>query len=154
MVDTSELEQLVKELQNLAGPVLEGQFQHDVLVTGKEIQKVARRLAPYDTNAMRLSIEVSVTKDSAGYAVEVGPTQPYGKYVEYGTRPHKVSPAALSGWAKRKGLNPFAVAKAIERKGTRAHPFMQPALEQSDSFIDRLVDAAISNALKLAFKVS
>lgn len=152
-VDVSELEDLIKQLENLAGVALDKQFSHDVFILGKEIQKAARKLAPFDTNAMRLSIESSISKEIGGIAVEVGPTQPYGKYVEYGTRPHPVPVAAIAGWAKRKGLNPYAVAKSIAKKGTKAHPFMAPALQESDPLITRITEEALEHAIKVSLKV-
>ncbi len=53
----------------------------------------------------------------------------YGAFVEYGTKPHRVSVAPgtpLREWAILKGINPYALQKSIARKGTRAHPFVAP----------------------------
>ena len=49
--------------------------------------------------------------------------------LEYGSRPHwtSVRPGtSLYRWATHKGINPFAVQRSIARKGTKAHPFIEP----------------------------
>jgi len=50
--------------------------------------------------------------------------------IEWGTKPHRVSPAHLKDWARIKLGDEnaaFAVAKKIQKVGTDAHPFMYPA---------------------------
>jgi HK97 gp10 family phage protein len=65
------------------------------------------------------------------------PGRNYGIYVEKGTRPHMPPIGALDRWANQRGLNPYAVAKSIARKGTKAQPFMKPAYEKNEKFIRR-----------------
>lgn len=54
---------------------------------------------------------------------------PYAGYVETGTRPH-MPPAgpdsALAQWAEMKGINVWAVAMSIAKKGTKPHPYVEP----------------------------
>lgn len=77
----------------------------------------------------------------------------YGYSVETGTRPHQVSAKALKQWAESKGLNPYAVAKSIAKKGTKANPFMQKTLGQVNDFADKILqetaDEISENILKL-----
>lgn len=62
----------------------------------------------------------------------VGPTVRYGLWVERGRRPGKAPPIeAIAGWARRHGVNPFVVARAIARKGTRPQPFVEPSLQRN-----------------------
>ncbi|MGK3946155.1 hypothetical protein ABK046_48370, partial [Streptomyces caeruleatus] len=47
-----------------------------------------------------------------------------------GSGSHNPPPSALAGWAARHGLNPYAVAKAIaKRGGLRPRRFFRDALE-------------------------
>jgi len=95
------------------------------------VEGEARRLAPRDTGRLQGSISSRISGGGASIVGEVGPSVAYGLYVERGTRPHWPPTAALGGWARRHGISPFAVARGIARKGTRAQPFVQPALEKN-----------------------
>jgi len=95
------------------------------------VEGEARRLAPRDTGRLQGSISSRISGSGASIVGEVGPSVAYGLYVERGTRPHWPPTAALGGWARRHGISPFAVARGISRRGTRAQPFMAPGLEKS-----------------------
>lgn len=56
---------------------------------------------------------------------------PYAVFVHEGTRPHMPPVDALAAWAKKKGINPWAVAKSIAKKGTKANPFLQRAVDKT-----------------------
>lgn len=150
-VDTTDLDRFSNELLEVEKQLFEVQLPKAGLVYGTQVQGIARRLVPVDLGALKLSITRVVRKAGSGVIVEVGPTQKYGKGIEEGRPPHYVSPAALSGWAKRKGLNPYAVSKAIEKKGTRAQPYMAPAFEKTQGLQDKFVVAAITEAVKTVF---
>lgn len=68
---------------------------------------------------------------------------PYAMAVHDGTRPHFVSGESLGPWAKKKGLNPYAVAKSIAKKGTKANPFFKRAIEGTEAQINKLFDSAL-----------
>lgn len=54
----------------------------------------------------------------------------HSESVEFGTKPHKVSPNALKDWARLKLGDEnaaYPVAKKIAKFGTDAHPFMYPS---------------------------
>jgi hypothetical protein len=72
----------------------------------------------------------------------------YGTAVEYGTRPHFVSASAISLWASRRGLNPYAVAKSIQKKGTKANPFFKKSAESQESNIEKEFDKALELIIK------
>lgn len=71
--------------------------------------------------------------------------QPYASAVEYGTGPHPVSVEEIGPWAISKGLNPYAVAKSISKKGTRANPFFQRALTNSEERANTIIKGTIDN---------
>jgi hypothetical protein len=88
---------------------------------------------------MRIAAPVAVTgqlRGSVRYVISpaqiqavIKPEVEYAEDVEFGTKPHHVSVAQgtpLLAWAKLKGINPYALQKSIERKGTKKHPFVEP----------------------------
>lgn len=59
---------------------------------------------------------------------EVKPRKKHAIWVHEGRGPGKMPPiSAIEPWAKRMGLNPFMVARAIGKNGTKGHPFMDNA---------------------------
>ncbi len=74
--------------------------------------------------------------------------QAYSGSVEYGTRPHKVSGEVLKDWAKRRGLNPYAVAKSIAKKGTKANPFLKKTTTEMSGQFDDILKQAIDDIVK------
>jgi HK97 gp10 family phage protein len=98
------------------------------------IESEARSLAPRDTGRLQGSIHSRIS----GLTAEVGPTVAYGLFVEKGTRAHFPPVGAISGWAVRHGLNPYAVARGMSRKARPPRPFMVPALERSRARIEAL----------------
>lgn len=72
----------------------------------------------------------------------------YAMAVHEGSRPHYVSPEALRPWAMKKGLNPFAVSKSISKKGTKANPFFQRALDNVEDDINKEFKEALINITK------
>ena len=116
----------------VAGPVKT--FLHKATLT---VVRAAKEKAPVDTGRLRASITAEYQRLSA----TIGPSVTYGVFVEYGTRPHWPPLAALQPWAQRHGFpagmrGAFLVARAIARRGTRAQPYMTPALEESKGDID------------------
>jgi hypothetical protein len=59
---------------------------------------------------------------------EIGPTAPYGPYVEFGTRPHFPPLEALESWARHHGFDsPWPICKAIAERGLKARPYLASA---------------------------
>jgi hypothetical protein len=104
----------------------------------------------------------------------------YAPAVEFGTKPHFPPPKALEGWVRRKGISAriarhthggqtgkkkkvgttssedtraaFIIARAISKKGTQAHPFLQPAKEDLEKDMDRrLVESFIRAKQRFGF---
>lgn len=150
-IDTSELEELGFDFRKFEEVLFNETMPKAALAYGGEVQALARRFVPVDLGALRLSISKDIVQRGAQVIVHVGPTQPYGLDIEQGRPPHYVSPAALAPWAKRKGLNPYAISKSIEKKGTRAQPYMGPALEKTEGLQDRYLDVALTEAIRIVF---
>lgn len=76
---------------------------------------------------------------------------PYAIFVHEGTRPHFPPIHAIERWADRHGINPFVVARAISRKGTKGIPFYDMAIKESQPIIDSIFGSALKTiTLKLA----
>ena len=152
-IDVSEIIELGRAFTALSGGVLEENLRQGVFIAGAEVQKEARGLVPTDTGALRLSIENTLPIEMSAVSAEVGPAKQYGKEIEFGRPPGTfVSAAALSGWAKRKGLNPYAVSWAIHKKGSPPQPFMFPAADAKENEIPKIIAQAFQNAVEQAFK--
>ena len=69
---------------------------------------------------------------------------PYSSYVQFGTKPHFVPIDAITPWANKKGIPPWAVVKSIAKKGTKANPFMTRALSNAQDGVKEEFSAALS----------
>lgn len=106
------------------------------------IEGTARSLAPKDTDRLAGSITHVIGGGGVSLQSRIGPSVSWGIYVEQGRRPGKQPPiAAIEGWARRHGVNPYVLARSIGRKGTRKHPFMEPAFTQNSGRVIALFEA-------------
>ena len=114
--------------------------------TGKIIKEKSKLHAPVDTGALQRSIKYTRVKKSGRipnkvlvYAsakhssfVHGDPnkkfrmTKPFNR-----TRPHFPPVKALTGWAKRHGMNPYVVANSIAQKGTPIVRFLKMGFRDS-----------------------
>lgn len=102
------------------------------------IQKRARRNAPVFQGELKRSIRKKVRSNISRGEVEA--FAKHAPYVESGTKPHFPPVAALERWGKIKLGKPglgFVIARKIARKGTKAQPYMEPAVEESLSDVER-----------------
>jgi len=119
-----------------------------------EIATEARRRTPVFTGVLRASIGTRVTLgQEAGSLVlgEVftGAEAPYAVYVEEGTRPHWPPRAPIEFWAQKvlgdRALW-FVVARAIARRGTKAHHMFRDAMAQVQPTLASRLQAAVDRA--------
>ncbi len=141
-VEIEGLDELLKKLEprQLNGP-LRRFFQRSTIT----VQNQARQKAPVDTGRLRSSIATQVDHSTPPMWGKIGTNVKYAPFVEFGTRPHWPPPGALQPWARRHGFPPgpegdFLVRRAIARHGTRAQPYLIPALEESMGDIRRFLD--------------
>lgn len=73
---------------------------------------------------------------------------PYSAAVHEGTRPHMPPISAIEVWARKKGLNPWAVAKSIAKKGTKANPFLKRAVEMEQENVNKEFAEALRSITK------
>lgn len=90
-----------------------------------------------DTGRMTGSVSHRIEGSGVALTGRAGPQVAYAFYVERGRRPGRYPPiAAIAGWARRHGIAPFLVARAIARRGIRARPFVEPAYRRQRGAIE------------------
>lgn len=88
----------------------------------------------------------SITKEVNSKSASIGSNLEYAAYVEFGTRPHRAPISALKGWAERHGIPVGAVFGGIAKKGTKAQPFLLPALTDN---IQKIIAVFKKNGINL-----
>jgi len=147
-IQVKGLDELNKKLDSISEEKLSAQMKRTMYVVTTTLKTKARQLVPVFTGALRRSIREEVKYSNRETVGKVQATEPYAKGVEFGTKPHYVSPVAIGRWARSKGINPYALSKAISRKGTKAHPFMVPAFEQTKDKLVRAFEETINHLLR------
>jgi hypothetical protein len=118
------------------------------------IQDQAKRNAPSgDTQQLRQNWILKIGRFEG--SLESGAKsngKPYGPVIEFGRKagyavPVKNNPM-FKKWAERRGLNPYAVANSIKKKGTKAQPFFQPAIDSQKHNVQNEFDKALSAIIK------
>lgn len=108
---------------------------------GLIIQGRAVQMAPIDLGALRNSIDYKIE----GNSVLVGSDVSYAVDMEFGRPPGKApSIEEITPWAQRHGISPFAVQRAIKKRGIPVgtvesplfrygtfRPFLRPAMHRS-----------------------
>ena len=133
--------ELQRDLKKMSKEIAE-KVKKEAYASGLDVKKQAvdnlKALEAWDTG--HLATTILVERSSDGSIVEIGPTAPYGHYVEYGTKPHFPPMDALEDWARRHGMDSaWPICKAISERGTPAQPFLLPAyLAVEGKYLNRL----------------
>ena len=72
---------------------------------------------------------------------------PYAIFVHEGTAPHMPPVDAITPWANKKGINPWALAKSIAKNGTKANPFLQRSVDNTEAAINTEFETAMQSTL-------
>jgi len=137
-VDASQLRELSADLQHAAGPGVAQAAHQWVVDLARATQQQAQAKAPRRTGALAASITVTYTSPTRA---EVGPAVFYGADVEFGTRAHPIT-------ARRAKALVFTVhgttvyARRVHHPGSRAEPFMAPALARAVAGVPALASRA------------
>lgn len=135
---------------------LRAAFQQSPSTIRDQIQKALNTSVILVERNAKLEAPVGVTghlksrmrHSVAPFRGTVEPTVKYAFGVHEGTKPHWVAIDSLEKWAKRKGINPYALQKSIAKKGTKANPFMERAAKKSESKVQITFQTAINNITK------
>lgn len=135
---------LVSTANDLEGqPMRDGMRKATLLVEG-----AAKKNAPVDTGRLRASITSRVDMTEKSVKGLVGSNVIYAPWVETGTRPHFPPTAALETWARRHGMNAFLVARAISRRGTRAHRYLRKAFNDSKKDVQAILGQTVKGIIR------
>lgn len=118
-----------------AGILLSEEIIEATTNAGLSVEGEAKRLVDVDTGTTRSAINsVVVPLVNAPTAIVSAPTK-NAPSLEFGSKPHTPPREPVFRWANKKGLNPWGVWQHIRKYGTKAHPFMRPALENKKAEI-------------------
>ena len=121
-IDTRGIDELMKKTKpELYRKPLAAMFEE----LGTVAQRTAIQRAPYFTGALRRSIHLNVRPLSARIFSNLN----YALPVEVGRSRNRRPPpvGALRRWANSKGINVYALAKSIGRRGIKGRFFMRAA---------------------------
>jgi len=114
------------------------------------VERDAKIAAPVDRGNLRNSItsEIRATQHEAlgivGSNVKHAPYMEYGTGTFVGKAPHYPPMSALRVWARRHGMHPFLVARAIGRAGgLKPRLFLTGAFEKNEARIEKKIDDAV-----------
>ena len=120
------------------------------------------RTAPGSTGTLRKSIRREIS--GSGLQAAIFPVVEYGVFLHGPfegsggrSRPFTI-PAreaqeggTLYRWAKKKGMNPWAVRASIKKRGIKFNPFLKKAADESENGVQAIFEKSISDlAAKLA----
>ncbi len=111
---------------------------------GLEVQTVAKREAKVDRGELRANIAIDRFAGPSGPTVVVEAKAKHSIYLEKGTRPHTPPFAPIERWAFRHGLEPGRVWSSIRVKGTKPHPFMEPAREHGQRVFKSIAERELA----------
>lgn len=136
-----EMDRIVRDMHG--APMLDAMRDATLWVTGD-----ARRDSPVDMGKLRASIVPEVKSEGREVIGIVGSNVVYAPYVEFGTKPHWPPRAALEVWARRHGTTAYVVARAIARRGTKAHRMLSNALANNAGRIFRRLGDGFSAVVR------
>ena len=139
----------VRRAMRRAPDVVMGEIDRGLKRGANEVARTARTLAPKATSGLTQSILARRT-GAAQYIVVA--RAGYAGPVEFGRKPGRQPPVqSIVDWMRTRriatGAGPrrqrqiaFAIARKIGREGTKAQPFMGPALERNRSRLTQLMN--------------
>lgn len=133
----AKADQMIEDLHGK--PMLQGMRKATLLVSTD-----AKLLAPVDTGRLRGSITPDVRLQGFQTIGVVGSNVLYAPYMELGTKPHWPPISAVEVWARRHGMNPFLVARAIARKGTKPRRYLESAFAQNENQIIAILGKVVA----------
>jgi len=119
--------------------------QQVMIQSANQILAEMEAKVPVATGRLRNSLGIRVETNR----VIIGPDEnqaPYGGYVEFGTRPHEITPKTPGGVLRFKVGNTWVYTKKVHHPGTKAQPYVRPAFE---AWVDSLGTMAAEANVKV-----
>ena len=138
VIGEKEIAQAMNKLCAEKKRKIKGEVYASAVDVQREAREKLREMGTWDLGNLANTTIVDLI--ASGLIAEIGPTAPYGPYVEYGTKKHFPPPDALEGWAKRHGFDSaWPICRAIAKRGLKPRPFLFPAfLMIRDKFWKRI----------------
>ena len=112
-----------------------------------DIERIAKKEAPVDTAQLQTSIRPELSARNLG--ITVNPNTKYAYYAHEGRKPGKMPPVEMvESWARRKGLDPFLVARSIANKGTKGKKFMDIAYDKQKPKFNREAKVLLNDIVR------
>lgn len=140
--------QEVVDALSRASAGLHGAILEQLGIVSEAVAKVMREKAPVGVGGdkgLRGSIGFKV--DPATLTSEIKPSVSYADAVETGSKPHFPPVSALQAWADMHGINVWALAYSISKKGTQPHPYIKPTYDETAPVIPAVFHEGIGGYL-------
>lgn len=135
------LDELVRNANKMGGEMKQLLYQtmvKSVTIVKEDAKKIKSGSFKNQSGDLRRSIVGRVESAERGV---VSTDIPYAEYVEYGTRPHTITPKNGKYLAFKGRSGNMVFAKKINHPGSRPYPYMQPALDDNQDNIFREYEA-------------
>jgi HK97 gp10 family phage protein len=124
----------IQEQLNRSPEVISRRLNAYLLNVAIDMQRDAIKEAPVDT--ANLQNNINIKREDLRYTIT--PEAQYAIFAHDGRKPGKMPPIeAVESWANRRGANPYMVARAIGRKGTKGKKFMEIAFDNNKNKAER-----------------
>lgn len=172
-MNIENVDNLLKKLSKIDSGIQKDIMLKAIKQADLQIQKQARLLAPYNSNALRRSIKTKETVNETNVIGSVYTNLEYAPYVEFGTGPvgqenHQgISPQVTPHYSQKGWMIPvdaissedaerYHFKPAIKNgevigyytKGQPARPFLYPALKDQEEGLKRMTSKYIKKRLK------
>lgn len=138
-----QLQRALERYPKIAAPHIQKAIGRSLL----RIERVAKQKAPKDTGRL-VGHEWMSLQPLSG---KLEPRVDYAAAVHEGTRPHWPNwrpGSPLADWSRRHGIEPYLVARAISRKGTKARPFLREAVEGNVRQVETEFEIALDATMR------
>lgn len=136
-----EIRELFRKYPSKVAGGVQKAIQRSILI----IESRAKREAPVNKQTgggnLRQSIKSSMRGKASG---EVSVGAEYAVYVHEGTRPHEIRPVYKKALANTRTGQFFG--RLVMHPGTKANPFLERAVQQSEGDVNREFDKILTNA--------
>lgn len=142
---SADLRELASDLAYASGTGIDKAAEDLIRETAMQVQALAIAKVPRRTGKLAASINITwVSKTEA----IIGPSLPYGLYVEFGTgsrgefpgKPYEILPK-VKPFLVFKVNGKTIMAKKVRHPGIKAEPFMRPAaMEALEPFTEKLIE--------------
>lgn len=129
-VDSDALDKAFKQAPVKVGLAIRGWVGKTAAMAEREEKEELRSKVSAGASGETIN-SIRIIQSMSGLKAEVKPTSKHAYYVHEGRAPGKMPPfqegTPLNRWARRVGANPFVVARAIAKNGTKGIPFITAA---------------------------